>query len=82
MADQREELIELIAEEALVDKEKLVDSATLADIGLDSVGVVSVVFAVEEKYGVEIGEEAFKDVSDFGGFVNVIQTAIDAKRAA
>ena len=82
MADLREELIELIAEEALVDKDKLVDSATLADIGLDSVGVVSVVFAVEEKYGVEIGEDAFKDVSDFGGILRVLETAIEAKRAA
>ncbi|HWE99736.1 MAG TPA: phosphopantetheine-binding protein [Caulobacteraceae bacterium] len=82
MADQREELIELIAEEALVDKDKLVDSATLSDIGLDSVGVVSVVFAVEEKYGVEIGEEAFKDVADFGGFLAVIEAAIAAKPAA
>jgi acyl carrier protein len=82
MADLREELIDLVAEEALIDKAKLVPEATLADLGLDSVGVVSVVFAVEEKYGVEIAEDAFKDVGDFGAFLAVLEGLIETKRAA
>jgi acyl carrier protein len=82
MADLREELIDLTAEEALIDRAKLVPGATLADLGLDSVGVVSVVFAVEEKYGVEIAEDAFKDVSDFGSFLAVLEGVIETKRAA
>ncbi len=82
MADLRDELIDLIAEEALIDKAKLVPEATLGDLGLDSVGVVSVVFAVEEKYGVEIREDAFKDVADFGAFLAVLEGVVEAKRAA
>jgi acyl carrier protein len=82
MADLREELSDLIAEEALIDRAKLAPGATLADLGLDSVGVVSVVFAVEEKYGVEIAEDAFKDVSDFGSFLAVLEGVIETKRAA
>jgi acyl carrier protein len=82
MADLREELSDLIAEEALIDRAKLAPGATLADLGLDSVGVVSVVFAVEEKYGVEIAEDAFKDVSDFGSFLAVLEVVIETKRAA
>jgi acyl carrier protein len=82
MADLREELIDLIAEEALIEKAKLVPTATLADLGLDSVGVVSVVFAVEEKYGVEIAEDAFKDVNDFESFLAVLEGVIETKRAA
>ena len=82
MADLREELSDLIAEDALIDRAKLAPGTTLADLGLDSVGVVSVVFAVEEKYGVEIAEDAFKDVSDFGSFLAVLEVVIETKRAA
>ncbi len=82
MAELREELIDLIADEALIEKAKLVPEATLADLGLDSVGVVSVIFAVEEKYGVEIAEDAFKDVTDFGAFLAVLEGIVRAKQSA
>jgi acyl carrier protein len=82
LSDLREELIDLIAAEALIDKAKLIPTATLADVGLDSVGVVSLVFAVEEKYDVEVAEDAFTDVSDLGDFLTRLETIINAKRAA
>ncbi len=82
MSDLREELIDLIAAEALIDKAKLIPTATLADVGLDSVGVVSLVFAVEEKFDVEVAEDAFTDVSDLGDFLTRLETIINAKRAA
>jgi acyl carrier protein len=76
-----DELLDLIAEEALIDREKLVRQATLEDIGLDSVDVVSVVFAAEEKYGVEIPEDAFKDVTNLGGFLDILKGIVAAKEA-
>jgi acyl carrier protein len=82
MAELRDELMDLIADEALIERSKLVPEATLADLGLDSVGVVSVVFAVEEKYGVEIAEDAFKDVTDFAAFLAVLESVVETKRAA
>ena len=81
MADLRDELLDLIAHEALIEKSKLVPSATLADVGLDSVGVVSIVFAVEEKYGVEVPEDAFNEVADLGAFLGLLESVIEAKRA-
>ncbi|HZK99778.1 MAG TPA: phosphopantetheine-binding protein [Caulobacteraceae bacterium] len=81
MAALDDELIDLIAREALIDKDKLVRGATLADIGLDSVDVVSVVFAVEEKYGVEIPQEAFEKVTDLDQFLDVLEGVIAAKPA-
>jgi acyl carrier protein len=82
MAELRDELIDLIADEALIEKAKLVPEATLADLGLDSVGVVSVVFAVEEKFGVEIAENAFGEVTNFADFLAVLEGVVEAKRAA
>ena len=81
MAPTDDELLDLVAEEALIDRAKLVREATLEDIGLDSVDVVSVVFAAEEKYGVEIAEDAFKDVSNLGQFLDIIKGLIEAKAA-
>ena len=81
MAPTDDELLDLVAEEALIDRAKLVREATLEDIGLDSVDVVSVVFAAEEKYGVEISEDAFKDVANLGQFLDIIKGLIEAKAA-
>lgn len=80
MAALDDELLGLIAEEALIDRATLTRQATLADVGLDSVGVVSIIFAVEEKYGVEIAEDAFAEVTTLGQFLDVIE-ALVAKKA-
>lgn len=81
MASLDDELIDLIAEEALIDRAKLVREATLADVGLDSVDLVSIIFAVEEKYGVEIAEDAFTDTGNLGGILDTLK-AIVSKRPA
>ena len=76
MAVTDDDLIDLIAGEALIDRALLTRDATLADVGLDSVGVVSVIFAVEEKYGVEIAEDAFTDISNLGQFLDTLKAII------
>ncbi len=82
MTALRDELLDLIADEALVDRAKLTPQATLTDVGLDSVGVVSVVFAVEERYGIEIAEDALRDVTDLEGFLASIEDVIATGKAA
>ena len=79
MTALHDELLDLIAGEALVDRAKLTPQVKLADVGLDSVAVVSVIFAVEERYGVEIPEDAFGDAADFGQFLAVLEAAVRAK---
>lgn len=76
MAASDEDLIDLISGEALIDRQLLTREATLADVGLDSVGVVSVIFAVEEKYGVEISEDAFIDTVNLGQFLDTLEAII------
>lgn len=74
-----DELIDIIAEEALIDRSKLAPDAKLEDIGLDSVDLVSAVFAIEEKYGVEIAEDAFDRSDTLGEVLAKIDALIDAK---
>lgn len=81
MASLDDELIDLIAEEALIDRAKLVREATLADVGLDSVDLVSIIFAVEEKYGVEISEDAFTDTGNLGGVLDTLKAIVNKRPA-
>lgn len=81
MAALEDELLDLVAQEALIDRAKLVREATLEDVGLDSVDVVSIVFAIEEKYGAEIAEDAFKNTLNLGEFVDTLKGLIEAKQA-
>ena len=81
MSGHEEELIDIIAEEALIDRSKLIPSATLEDIGLDSVDLVSAVFAIEEKYGIEIAEDAFDRSDTLAVVLQKIESLIDAKAA-
>ncbi len=77
-----QELIELVSKEALVDVEKLKTDATLEEIGLDSVDLVSVVFAVEDKYGVTIGENDLEKTATLGDMLALITKKIDEKAAS
>jgi acyl carrier protein len=81
MAGRDEELIDIIAEEALIDRAKLDPAAKLEDIGLDSVDLVSVIFAIEEKYGIEIAEDAFDRSDTLAVVMQKIEALIDAKAA-
>jgi acyl carrier protein len=81
MASLDDELMDLIAEEALIDRARLNRIATLADVGLDSVDVVSVVFAVEEKYGVHIAEDALTKITNLGELLDTFEAAIEKQRS-
>jgi len=81
MSAHEEELITIIAEEALIDRAKLDPAAKLEDIGLDSVDLVSVIFAIEEKYGIEIAEDAFSRADTLAVVLAKIEALIDAKAA-
>jgi acyl carrier protein len=82
MASVDDELLDLIAQEALIDRSKLVREATLEDIGLDSVDLVSIVFAIEEKYGIEIAEDAFAGSGNLGEFLDTMRGLIEKKAQA
>lgn len=50
----RERVIAIIAEQALLDPADVREEMTLADLGIDSLGVVESIFAIEEAFGIAI----------------------------
>jgi len=74
----RDEIIAIISEEARIDEAKLTSDVTLASLDIASLDVVSVLFAIEDKYGVEIPVEAVNPAQTLGQFVDGILAKVSA----
>jgi len=69
-----DELLDLVAEEALIDRAKLKPEATIAELGIDSVDTVTVLFALEEKYGVRIETDDLTAEATLAQLFALVQT--------
>ncbi|WP_419826363.1 acyl carrier protein [Sphingomonas sp.] len=78
MPPSRDDVLAIISEEARIDPAKLEPSATLASLGIASLDVVSVLFAVEDRFGVEVPVEALGSAETLDQFVDVILSRIAA----
>jgi acyl carrier protein len=77
-----DDLIDSIASSINIDRDKLSPETPLTSLGVDSIGVVEMAFALEDKYGIEIelnantlagSESALSTVQDV---VNMVQGLI------
>lgn len=78
MPPTREAIIAIIAEEARIDAEKLKPEETLISLGIASLDVVSVLFTIEDKFGIEIPQEEFASTETLGQFVDIILARVAA----
>ena len=59
-------VIEIIAEQAVLEVSDVSESSTLVDLGIDSLGLVESIFAIEEEFDITIPFNANEpDKSDF-----------------
>ncbi len=75
-------VIEIIAEQAMVSPEEVQAEATLESLGVDSLGLVETVFAIEEAFDVQVpfnanepGNTAF-DISSVASIIAAVETLI------
>jgi len=73
------ELLDLIAQEAIIDRDKLSREATLADLGISSIDVLSMLFELEERYGVVIEEADMPQMSTLGEMVDFLLGRINSE---
>ncbi|MFZ8950938.1 MAG: phosphopantetheine-binding protein, partial [Alphaproteobacteria bacterium] len=57
MTDVVNRVKDILAEECAVDRAALLDDAKLEDVGISSVDMVQVMFAIEEAFGISIEQE-------------------------
>lgn len=72
MTIDRDSVLDIIADEALIDRALLTPEATLESLGIASLDVISIVFALEEKFGLTLEQSDFEGVQGLGQMVDVI----------
>ena len=81
MSSHQEELLDLIATEALIEREKLTLDAPLDSLGIDSVDFVSIMFAVEEKYNITVADNEIARDKTLGDMIALLESKIEAAGA-
>jgi acyl carrier protein len=69
-----QKLIDIIAEQLSVDKEKVVPAASFVDdLGADSLDLVELIMAMEEAFDIEIADEVAEKITTVQDAVNHIK---------
>jgi acyl carrier protein len=82
----RERVIAIIAEQALLTPSDVREDMTLADLGIDSLGVVESIYAIEEAFDLSIPFNANDpqssefDISSVGSIIQAVEGLV-AERA-
>ena len=70
MADVKHKIIDILAEQSLLDPSDITPGSSLEDLGIDSLGLVETIFAIEEAFDITIPfnannpDEGDFDISD------------------
>ena len=81
----RDSVLAIIAEQAVLEVSDLYDTMTLADLGLDSLGLVEAIFAIEEAFDVSVPFNANDptagdfDISSVGAMVAAVEALVAAR---
>jgi acyl carrier protein len=83
----RDRVISIIAEQAVLDTSEVRDEMTLADLGIDSLGLVEAIFAIEEAFDVSVPfnanapQESGLDISSVGAIVAAVERIVAEQKA-
>lgn len=88
MTDQiRNRITAIIAEQAMLEPDQITDESTPADLGIDSLGLVESIFAIEEAFDISIPfnanepEKSDFDISTMGSIVAAVERLVAQKAA-
>merc|ERR1711879_266361 len=66
----------VVAEQLGVDKDKVVKTATLTELGADSLDIVECVMALEEEFDVELPDEETTTLKNVGDVMDLIESKL------
>lgn len=78
-------VIEIIAEQAVLDVAEVSPAKSLQDLGIDSLGLVESIFAIEEAFDIEVPfnanevEQPDFDISSVATIVNAVEQLVAAQ---
>lgn len=71
--DTLAKVADIVADKLGIDKKNIVPTATLQDLGADSLDLVEIVMKMEEQFGLEISDEDAEHMNNVGDVVAYIQ---------
>ena len=83
----RDKVIEIIAQQAVLEPAEVTTGATLEELGIDSLGLVEAIFAIEEAFDISVPynannpEENEIDISSVAAIVAAVERLVAAKPA-
>jgi acyl carrier protein len=80
MSSVESDIYDIIAEKSAVDRSKLTRDAKLEDLEIESLDVVEIIFAVEEKFDIHVPYNANDQELEFetvGNVVDAVQSLIE-----
>jgi acyl carrier protein len=72
MSVSADEILDVIAKEALIEKGKLTPEATLESLGIASLDIISIVFALEDRFGIVLEQSEFEGIETVSALVGLI----------
>jgi acyl carrier protein len=78
----KDKVVQIIAEQGLLDVADVSLTATLEELGIDSLGVVESIFAIEEEFDIEVPfnanapQESEFDISSVATIVSAVETLV------
>src|SRR5665213_1139668 len=80
MSVSQDSILDVIAEESLVERSSLTPDATLESLGIQSLDIISIVFALEDKFGIVLEQSEFEGVTTVQQLVDIIAVKANAGR--
>lgn len=74
------EILDIVAKETAVDRARLTPDAQLSDLGIPSLDLVQAIFAIEERFKIDIpvnSERSGAEFSTVGDLVNHVLSTLD-----
>ena len=75
------DLLDIIAKESIIDRKELVRDAKLTDLGIESLDVISILFEIEDRFGVVIPDADLPKVETLGEFADFFLARINQTAA-
>ena len=86
--DVRDKVIRIIAEQAVLDPSDVKMDATLEDLGIDSLGLVEAIFAIEEAFDISVPfnanepEKSDFDISSVAAIIRAVEGLVAEQSAS
>ena len=84
----KQRVIEIIAEQAVLETSDVSDTNSLADLGIDSLGLVESIFAIEEAFDISVPfnanepEQSDFDISTVASIIKAVETLLAEQKVS